>query len=139
MMRTDQINLLAPGLHVEPAVKAAMRRVAAASLLSREQICDRMNELAESAGIKLNGNAKRLELATLEKWLNPHELSYVPTLRALVTFCRVTRSLEPLSALAAPCEGQVIDADQARLLRIAEIEAEERKLKREKKRLQSGL
>ncbi len=89
---------------LEPLVKAAMNRVAerakAERNLSREQLVDKMNEIAAASGIKLNRNARTLSLDIFEKWLNPasdympvrlfltHDL-YQPAVRAkIVENCR---------------------------------------------------
>lgn len=137
--QTNQLSLFAPGLDTDPAVKAAMREVARTCGLSREQICDRMNELAGQAGIRLGGgNAKSLAVATLEKWLNPLDREHIPSARAIGVFCRAVGSFEPLQALAAPHGLRLIDEEQARKLRMAEIEEEMEALKRERQRLKAG-
>lgn len=138
-MRTTlhrQISLFQPSLHVEPKICAAMRDAAGQSGMSRDQIVDGINNLAESEGIKVTpGHAKILTLATLEKWLNPMEREYVPPIRALVIFCRVVGSHAPLDALVAPLGLTVIDDDQSRLLRMAEIDRQLEQLRKEKKHL----
>ena len=56
-MRAVQLSLFADPIAAlkgcEASVKAAMGSVAAASGLSREQGCDRMNGLADASGIRL--------------------------------------------------------------------------------------
>jgi hypothetical protein len=139
MTRTDQqLSLFGgPDLNPERAVKAAMHRAAKASPLSREQIRDRMEELAREAGVKLcGGNSRQLSVETLEKWLNPQDTGHLPSLRALVVFCKAVQASGPLAALAAPLGLAVIDKEQQRLLRAAEIDAEIARLKREKRRLE---
>lgn len=79
-------------------VRAAMNRAAAASPLSREQIVERMNELARAAGVRMTrGNAKKISLDTLEKWLNPYG-DYAPSLLAVEIFMRAAGTLEPLGS-----------------------------------------
>lgn len=135
-----QHSLFGPGLDVLQAVKAAMNRAARGSSLSREQICDRMSELAAEHGIRLQaGNSRRMAPATLEKWLNPAEREHVPGLRALVVFCRVVGGHEAIQALAAPLSLRLIDERQAALLERAEIEAEIKRLQRRKKKLEDEL
>ncbi|MEG6548903.1 hypothetical protein V6C53_01530 [Desulfocurvibacter africanus] len=135
----NQLSLFTPGLDTDPAVKATMREAARSCALSREQLCDRMNELAGQAGIRLNGgNAKQLTLATLEKWLNPLDREHIPSARAIGVFCRAVGSVEPLQTLVAPHGLYLIDEQQVRKLRMAEIEEEMEALKREKQRLKAG-
>ncbi|MEG6550180.1 hypothetical protein V6C53_08090 [Desulfocurvibacter africanus] len=137
--QTNQLSLFTPGLDTDPTVKAAMREAARVCGLSREQICDRMNELASQAGIRLNGgNAKGLALPTLEKWLNPLDREHIPSARAIGVFCRAVGRVEPLQALVAPHGLQLINEEQARKLRMAEIEEEMEALKRERQRLKAG-
>lgn len=138
--QTSQLSLFAPGLDIDPVVKAAMREAARTSGLSREQICDRMNDLAGQAGIRLGGgNAKALAMATLEKWLNPLDREHIPSARAIGVFCRVVQDRAPLQALVAPHGLHLIDEQQARRLRMAEIEEEMEALKRERQRLKAGV
>jgi hypothetical protein len=82
----DRFQAHVPGLVA--TVKAAMRDSARHSELSREQILDRMNDIATAAGIRLNaGNASALGLATLDKWLNPADREHVPGILAINVFC----------------------------------------------------
>lgn len=82
----------------EASVKAAMGSVAAASGLSREQGCDRMNGLADASGIRLCANAERLSLAMYEKWLNP-DAPQMPGVKAIQVFCCVYQSSRPWEVL----------------------------------------
>ncbi len=126
--------------NVDAAVKAVMRQAAKDSPYSREQICDRMNEIAESAGMRIGGgNAKALSLAMLEKWLAPMEREHVPPLRALVVFCRAVGTVEPLRAMAAPLGAQLVDKRQALLLQKAELDVEIRTLQRRRKKLEDKI
>ncbi|WP_051694174.1 hypothetical protein [Desulfohalovibrio reitneri] len=135
----NQLSLFGPGLDVVPAVKRAMHQAAKASPLSREQICDKMNELASNHGVRLNGgNTQRLSTATLEKWLNPYAEHY-PSVRALVVFCRVVDDLRPIQALCAPLGAQLVDERQAKLLERAEIEAQIKALQKKKKHIEAEL
>jgi hypothetical protein len=98
------------------AVKAAMNRAAdRCRKLSRQQICDAMNALADAAGVKLTGgNAKQLSFATLEKWLAPLDTEHLPSLVAIHVFCLVVDDLEPLRVQAAAQGCELADADDIR-------------------------
>ena len=88
---------------------------------SREEICDRMNELAERYGVRLmKGNGRRLSLATLEKWLNPGDKERVIPVKALPVFCAVVESKEPIRVLIEPLGYRIIDEKEAKLLKWAE-------------------
>ncbi len=83
-----------------PALSAAMNRAANESRsLSREQIVDRMNDMARRAGVSLNSNARTLSVAVLEKWLNPSETGHRPSLAAVHVFCLVLDDVRPLEVL----------------------------------------
>jgi len=126
--------------NVDAAVKAAMRQAAKDSPLSRDQICERMNLIAENAGFRLGGgNAKALSLALLEKWLNPLEREHTPPLRALAVFCRALDTVEPLRAVAHPLGAHIIDKRQALLLKRAEVDEKIRTLQRLKKKIEGDL
>ncbi|EMG37335.1 hypothetical protein PCS_01847 [Desulfocurvibacter africanus PCS] len=108
--QVNQFSLFTPGLDTDSAVKAAMHKATRGRGFSREQICDRMNELALQHGIRLGGgNAKQLAIATLEKWLNPLDREHIPSARAIGIFCRTVGRFEPLQALIAPHGLQLID------------------------------
>lgn len=82
-------------------MRAAMNRAAAASPYSRQQIVDRMNDLAGAAGKRLTqGNARKISLETLEKWLNP-ESDHVPGLLAVEVFMRAVGGAAVLETWAA--------------------------------------
>lgn len=126
--------------NVDAAVKTAMRQAAKDSPYSREIICDRMNEIAEAAGVRLGGgNSKALSLALLEKWLNPLEREHTPPIRALTVFCRALDTVEPLRAMASPLGAHIIDKRQALLLKRAELDDEIRALQRLKKKIEGDL
>jgi len=99
----ERPNLYAQLAGLNWAVKAAMNRAAnRCHRLSRQQLCDAMNDLADAAGIKLTGgNARQLSFATLEKWLNPQDVEHLPSLVAVHVFCLVLDDVEPLRVQAA--------------------------------------
>lgn len=87
---------------INAAIKAAMNQSADhCRRLSRPQILDAMNDLADAAGVKLTGgNAKQLSLATLEKWLAPSDTEHFPSPVAINIFCLVVDDCEPLRVQA---------------------------------------
>ena len=118
----NQLNLFnQPSLNVLRDVKSAMAKAADKSGMSRDELCDRMNELAQRYGVRLvKGNGRRLTLATLEKWLNPEDEGRVIPLKSLPVFCAAVGSEEPLRVLAAPLGYRVIGEREAKLLAWAE-------------------
>ena len=79
------------------AICAAMNAAAAASRYSRQEIVSRMNRLSKAAGVRLTqGNAERISLETLEKWLNPHSENN-PSMLAVEVFMLALGDVSPLS------------------------------------------
>jgi len=121
-----------PTLNVDADIAASMSRIVEGSGLSREHVVDQLNTAAVRHGVRIcGGSAKALSLATLEKWLNPKETEHVPSTRALNLFCHVFNTVEPLNILARShgwgC--RVVEADEAKVLEVALIEREIKKLR----------
>lgn len=115
---TSQLNLFnQPTLNVLRTVKERMVTAHKESCLSREELCDKMNDLAERYGVLLvGGRGQRLALATLDKWLNPEEKEHFPTIKGLPIFCAVTGSVEPMRAMIEPLGWQIIGDQDSKLL-----------------------
>lgn len=110
-----------PNLNVIRPLKESMAEAAKGCDLSRDEIADQMNDLADRYGIILvKGRGKKLTVATLEKWLNPEEKQYLPSIKALPVFCAVVESKEPLRVLIEPLGFRIIDEKEAALLTWAE-------------------
>lgn len=123
-------------LSVGFAVKEAMNLAAQKSGMSRDQIVDQMEEIARKNNIRLNqGNAKKLSVDMLEKWLNPNAAQRIGYPEAMVVFCKAVGSVEPLAAGAAPLCAQVIDQRQAVVLEWAENQVAQKRLKKRFKEL----
>jgi len=106
-----------PSLNIMRPLKESMATAARECGLSREDIVDKMNDLAERYGVLLvKGNGRRLKVATLEKWLNPGDKQHVISLKALPVFCAVVKSSKPMRALIEPLGYQVVDDKDTQLL-----------------------
>jgi hypothetical protein len=106
-----------PTLNVLRDVKAAMATAYKESGMSRDELCDLMNELADRCGVCLaGGRGQRLAVTTLEKWLNPEDKEHLPSIKALPVFCAATGSIEPVRAILGPLGWQIIGDQDARLL-----------------------
>ena len=97
-------------------LKLAMIEGEKACGLSREQIVDRMNDLAEQYGVNLVKGRGGLTVDTLEKWLNPKDRSRVINIKALPIFCRVVGDNRAIAELVRPLGGMLIDEKDAKLL-----------------------
>lgn len=123
-------------LNVARSIKVAMNDDVRESGRSREQIVDRMNELAGHYGVCLTkGNGRQLTIETLEKWLNPSELSRQMPLKALPIFCVATGRISTINLLARSIGLRVIDHHEQNLLKWAEIDIQKRKLTKQSRRL----
>ena len=121
-------------------VKSAMNRAASRCGLSRDEIADRMNQIAQDAGVSLSrGNAKRVTLATLEKWLNPANMEHQPSILALNVFCMAVKSAEPLAVMLRPHGCGVMTPQDKKLRDYAEAILAEREAKKRKKQLELKL
>jgi len=138
---TSQLSLFnMPTLNVLPSVKERMAAAAKGSGMSREQLCDRMNELADRYGVRLaGGRCRRLNLDTLEKWLNPNNSEHFPSIKALPVFCAATGDISPMQAMVDPLGGMVINDQDARLLQWARLFHSARETNRRMKKLEAEL
>jgi hypothetical protein len=106
-----------PTLNVLRDVKTKMAEAVKASGHSREELCDKMNELADRYGVCLvGGRGQKLTIATLEKWLNPEDKEHLPSIKALPVFCAAIGSVDPMRAMIEPLGWKIIDDQDARML-----------------------
>lgn len=129
-------------LNPDADIAVSMDRIIQAAGLSRAEAVDRLNAAARRYGVRLaTGSAKELGTATFEKWLNPKEADYVPSVRALNLFCHVFGSPEPLDILARShgMGWRVIDGENVRLLEWARTEREIKALRERKRKLEADL
>lgn len=121
-------------------IKSAMNRSAAQCGLSREQIVDRMNNIATKSGVSLTrGNAKKIKTATLEKWLNPANMDHQPSLVAVNVFCMAVKSAAPLAAMLELHGCGVMTPEDRKLRDYAEAIIAEREARKRKKQLEMKL
>ena len=129
-------------LNPDADIAMSMDRIVQAAGVSRAEAVDRLNVAARRFGVRLAaGSAKELGLATFDKWLNPREGDYVPSVRALNLFCHVFGSAEPLDILARShgLGWRVIEGDDAKLLELARTEREIKLLRERKRKIEAGL
>lgn len=130
----------APSLNVLREMKAAMAAAADGCGLSRDALCERMNELADRYGVRLvKGTGQHLTMATLEKWLNPEDKERVIPAKGLPVFCAATGDVAPLQVLVAPIGGRLIDGEDVKLLEWAKAYHATRALKKRMRRIEEEL
>lgn len=130
----------APTLNVLRDMKVAMATAAKATGLSREALCDRINQLADRYGVRLvKGTGPNLTVDTLEKWLNPEDKERVIPTKALPVFCAAVESIEPMQVLVAPLGWRIIDDKQAKLLQLAELDMDVKRKQAMMKKLKAEI
>lgn len=118
MHQLDLFNVvtLNVGKHLTVAMAAAEKECG----LAREQIVDRMNDVAAQYGVRLSkGAGRNLTVDTLEKWLNPNDLTRTINVKALVIYCHVVGAISPMAELVRPLGGMVINRKDTKLLQWA--------------------
>lgn len=128
-----------PSLNITSDLKRALAEDADQSGLSREQIVDRMNDLAGRYGICLVKGAGRLNLETLNKWLNQAEPQRLPSVKALPVFCAVVKSQGALQVQAAAVGAKVIGEQEIRLLQWAQEYHKSRAARRRMRKLEEEI
>ena len=143
MPTAKHLNLLdLPSLNLDADIAMSMDRIVEATGLSRAEAVDRLNEAARRYGVRLaSGSAKELGLATFEKWLNPKESEYMPTIRALNLFCHVFEAQGPLDLLARShgLGWRIINGEDAKLLELARTERQIKALRERKRKIEAEL
>lgn len=104
-------------MNINKDLKEQIARSAKKSGFTRDEILDRMNDLAERYGVRLmKGNAKALTMTTFEKWLNPQAIEHMPSPNALIVFCCAIEDLSVMKVMLSPLGAQVIDEKDIKLL-----------------------
>ena len=138
MPGSRQLPLFGPSLNPISRLKSAMRQAVKDSKFSREQIVDRLNEVAASEGLRL-GRSDRITLAALDGWLAESKDGHLISVALLPAFCQATESLLPLKVLAACLGADVITEGDGKILALARVELEQKRLVRQKRRLQQEI
>ncbi len=126
-MMAKQLDLFsaAPTLNVQRDVKTAMANAAKDTGLSREELCERINHIADRYGVRLvKGTGSGVTLATLEKWLNPEDKEREIPVKAMAVYLAATGDKGPVQEIVAPLGWMVIDEKDAKLLQVAKLKQE---------------
>lgn len=127
------------GLHtIVRDVKESLNAEVKASGRSRDQVLDRLNELARRHGISLNGRGE-VSKDLLEKWLNAEDDSRVPSLKGLALLCSVLETTAPIEALVTPLGGLVIGQEDVKLLEWARAYQKTKALRKRMRKLEEEL
>lgn len=138
MIQLELFNMVT--LNIAKPLKVAMNDDVKACGLSREQLVDAMNDLADRNGVCLvHGNGVRLTLDTFEKWLNVSDLSRIIPLKDLPIFCAATGRYAAVNVLAKSMGLRVIDAREQKMLSWAEAKLEVQKKSKQIRKLEAEL
>jgi len=127
-----------PCLNVIKPLKIAMNTAVKESGLSRVQIVDKMNDLADRYGVHLASNGA-LKPESFEKWINPNDMSRQMPMKALPVFCAVVRNYEALDVLARPLGASVIGPEERNLLKWARAYFKKRDAAKTMRRIETDL
>ncbi len=128
-----------PSLNPVPRLKAAMREALKGCGLSREQVVDRMNELASLEGLSTGGRAKRVTLPLLDKWVAEGAPEHVIPTKFIPIFCEATGDYGVLRVLARCLGLAVIGPEEQKLLEWARAEVEKRRIAKKARKLAEEL
>jgi|GEM_PF-692357 len=134
MAAPKQLSFLRPSVNPIACLKASMRQTLKDSRWSREQVCDRMNELAEKEKLKV-GRAARITVALLDAWVAESKGNVIP-IGLLPVFCVAVESLSALDVLATCCKARVVGERDARILEAAKLDLEVKRLACRRRKLQ---
>lgn len=123
------------------AIKTAMRDAAGAPEgEGRKMLADRLNEIAQRAGIKLTGgNTQSISKATLDKWLAPSDTSHPPSILALLAFCRATGNVEPIRVAVQALGLDLMTEEDKKLRDYGAAVLEMKAARKRKRRLEEDL
>ncbi len=117
-----QLNLFqSSSLNPTYEIKRQLRLALAKSILSRDEVVDRMNEISVREGMR-----KTISKASLDNWTKDSDPGRLPSLPQLTIFCSVLDTVTPLAAMIRPLEGDIINKEDARLLMWARAEREKK-------------
>ncbi len=123
-----------------PALRAAMNRAAGEDEAGRKLLVDRINAVAQSAGVRLtSGSAKVISKDTLDKWLNPLDRDHTPGLLAVVAVCIATRDHGALRVLLQCFGLDLMTAEDRKHRDYGKACLAEREARRRKKLLEESI
>jgi len=134
MAQPRQLLIFGPSINPVTCLKTSMRQTLKDSRWSREQVVDRMNEIAAREKLKV-GRAARITVALLDAWVAESKGNVIP-LGLLPVFCVAAESLSALEVLAACCQAKVVGERDARILEAAKLDLAVKRLSTRRRKLQ---
>ena len=127
------------GLHtIVRDVKESLNHAVKASGQSRDQVLDRMNELARRHNVPINGKAG-VSKDLFEKWLNAEDDSRVPGIKALSLLCAALGTVQPMAVMVSALGGLAIDGEDVKLLEWAKAYQKTKALRKRMRKIEEEL
>lgn len=106
----------------------------------RKALPDRLNAIARASGVKLTGgNARGVSEEILQKWMSPSDATHPPSITAMLAFCLVTGSHEPLRVMARCLGLDIMNDDDKRLRDYGKAVLEAKESRKRLKKFEEGL
>lgn len=129
-----------PSLNINKAVKVQMALSVKESDWSREEILERMNDLAGRNGVRLmKGNGKILTMTSFEKWLNVSAMEHNPPTNSLVIFCAAIGDNRASRVAMLPLGDTYVEDSDAKLLLWAKEYQRAKSARQKMKKLEAEL
>lgn len=120
--RSYQLDLFSnQSLNPTYEIKRQIRLALTGCSLSRDEIVDRMNEIAVQEGMR-----KTISKATLDNWTKDSDPDRLPSLPWVTIFCRAAGTVSPIEAMLRPLGCGVLDNNDQKLLVWAKADLERR-------------
>lgn len=133
-MAPRQLDMNSPAMNVRARVKAAMREAIRRCDLSRQEIVDEMNRIAQVEGMG-GARGSKITLANLDAWVAETKPNLIPV-DLMTLFCVSVKSSKPIEVMAAPC---VDFQKKMKLVAYAEAEIASKEAARKKRRILSEI
>ena len=118
---TSQLDLFSKSLNPTYEIKRLIRLGIAGSRFSRDEIADRMIEIAVREGVG------KVTKAMIDSWTKDSDPGRLPSLPHLIILCEVLGTAAPVAAMIRPLGCEVIGPEDAALLKWARAERDKRR------------
>lgn len=119
-------------------MKESLNQAVKASGQSRDQVLDRMNDLARRNNMSLNGKTG-VSKDLFEKWLNPEDDSRMPGIKGLTLLCAALGTIQPISMMVSAIGGMAIEDEDVKLLEWARVYHKTRALRKRMRKIEEEL
>jgi hypothetical protein len=123
MSNPEQLPLFGgQNLNIVYEVKRQIRIALSRTKLSRDEVVDRVAELARRDGAPVS-----ITKPVLDSWCKESDPGRMPSIAAITILCHVLGTVEPLRAMASALGAAVINSDDLRILNFGRAEIARRR------------